>query len=80
MADVKVRGLREDVVEFHRAQAQAAGRSLEEELRRLLTDTALAQRAEAIRELNEGREKLRKRYGVFPDSTEIIRAERDERG
>lgn len=48
MADVKVRGLREDVVEFHRAQARAAGRSLEEELRRRLTEIAETEKAEII--------------------------------
>ena len=47
MADVKVRGLREDV-EFHRAQARAAGRSLEEELRRRLTKIAETEKAEII--------------------------------
>ena len=80
MTDVKVRGLREDIVAFHRNRARAAGRSLEEELRRLLTEVAQAEKAAVLKEIDEGREELRRRYGTFSDSAELIRADRDERG
>ena len=41
VADVKIRKLPDWVVDTYRARAQAAGHSLEEELRSLLTEAAL---------------------------------------
>ena len=77
MADVKVRNLDDWVLASHRARAQAAGRSVEEELRHVLTEAALAARREAAEEFRAMRTYLRAKYGEMPDSTPGIRAERD---
>ena len=80
MADVKIRNLEESVVASYRARARQAGRSLEEELRVFLTESALARRRALADELAAFQEELRRKYGELPDSTPLIRAERDERG
>lgn len=77
MADVKIRKLDDWVLEAHRARAQAAGRSVEEELRRVLTEAVLAERRAVVVRLRRIREQQRERYGTFPDSTPEIRAERE---
>jgi plasmid stability protein len=80
MADVKIRKLDDWVVESFRARAQQAGRSLEEELRQLLTETARERRQRLIVELEALNADLRKKYGELPDSTPSIREERDQYG
>jgi plasmid stability protein len=80
MADVKIRNLDDWVLNSHRARAQAAGRSVEEELRNVLTEAALAARRKAADELRTLREEMRAKYGVLPDSTPGIREERDSWG
>lgn len=79
MADVKIRKLDDRVVEYFKARAVRAGHSLEEELRRYLGEAALRRRQEAIRRADENREALFRKYGVMPDSVELIRDEREER-
>lgn len=79
MADVKVRKLEERVVDFHRRKAEKAGHSLEAELRRVLTDAAIADRRKMAREIARRLARMRKKYGVLPDSTPGIRAEREGR-
>lgn len=79
MADVKVRKLDDGVVEYHRRRAAQAGRSLEAELRRVLTEAAFAKRRKMAREIAQRLARMRKKYGVLPDSTPGIRAERDGR-
>jgi plasmid stability protein len=80
MADVKIRDLPDWVVAAHKSKAKHARRSLEAELRRLLTEAALApqqafpQRAAALRE------RLRRRYGELSDSARQIREDREARG
>ena len=80
MADVKIRKLDDWVVESFRARAHEAGRSLEEELRQLLTETAREPRRRLIVELEELNVDLRAKYGELPDSTPLIREERDQYG
>lgn len=80
MADVKVRRSDDWVVEQHRHRAAQAGHSLEEELRRVLTDTALARRREWAAQLALLRQDIRERYGLLAPSEELIRAERDATG
>jgi plasmid stability protein len=80
MADVKVRNLPDWVVASIRARAEHEGRSLEEELRVLITDDAKKRRQETIRELKAFQNKLRKKYGVLSDSTPGIREDRQARG
>ena len=80
MADVKIRRLEDWVVESFRARARQAGRSLEEELRQHLTETARERRRRFVAELEELNAKLREKYGELPDSTPLIREERDRYG
>ena len=80
MAEMKIRKLDERLVETFRARAWQAGRSLEEVLRQLLTDTARDRRRQLIAELDELNAGLRDKYGELPDSTPLIRQERDRCG
>ena len=79
MAEVKIRKLDDWVVESFRARARQAGRSLEEELRQLLTETARERRL-LVAELDELNAELREKYGELPDPTPLIREERDRYG
>jgi plasmid stability protein len=80
MADVKIRKLPDHVVEHHKRKAEAAGRSLEEELRVFLTEDVMAKRKYWSDRLRKTREKIRKRHGVLSDSTPDIREERERMG
>jgi plasmid stability protein len=80
MADVKVRNLPDWVVASFRNKAQHEGRSLEEELRMLLTGEAMKRRQETISKLKKFRDKMRKKYGELSDSTPGIREDRQARG
>jgi plasmid stability protein len=80
MADVKIRKLEDWVVETHRSVAEKAGRSLEEELRRIVTEAALLPQKAFAHEVRGLQERLAEKYGVMPDSTPLIREDRDRRG
>lgn len=80
MADVKVRNLPDWIVNSFRKRAENQGRSLEEELRMLITAEATRRREETLSELKAFRDKMRKKYGVLSDSTPGIREDRQARG
>lgn len=80
MSEVKVRNLDAWVVDYHKRSAKAAGRSLEEQLRHVLKESALGPRQDFAKRVKQRLARLRTKYGVMPDSTPGIRAERDERG
>jgi plasmid stability protein len=80
MADVKIRKLDDWVVASFRARARQAGRSLEEELRQFLTEAARERRRRFADKLEAFTEQLRAKYGEMPDSTPLIREDRDEFG
>lgn len=80
MADVKIRKLPDYVVAHHKRKAEAAGRSLEEELRVFLTEDVMAKRKYWSDRLRKAREKISKRNGMMSDLTEIIREERERLG
>jgi plasmid stability protein len=80
MADVKIRKLEDWVVETHRALAEAEGISLEEELRRVVTEAALKPQHDFALKVRALQEDLQAKYGIMPDSTPLIREERDRRG
>jgi plasmid stability protein len=80
MADVKIRRLEDWVVDTHRALAEADGISLEEELRRVVTEAALKPQHEFARKVRALKDQLREKYGEMPDSTPLIREDRDRRG
>lgn len=80
MADVKVRKLDDWVVDAWRQRAQQAGHSLEEELRRLLTEEALKLQADFVDQAAALRAEIARTHGVLSDSVEHVRAEREDRG
>lgn len=80
MAEIKVRQLPEWVLETYRSRADAAGRSLEEELRCVLTDTALNSQRKFAIEAQAFRDRLRAKYGNLSDSTPSIVQDREHRG
>ncbi len=80
MAEIKIRRLEDWVLETHRQRAEAAGRSLEEELRRLVTEAAVAPQKAFAEDAAKFRRRLGKKYGELSDSTPHIREDRESRG
>lgn len=80
MPDIKVRRLPDWVVAAHKLRADRGGRSLEEELRVLLTDAAIRPQQDCAAEILAFRDRLRSRYGSLSDSTPHIRQDREARG
>jgi len=80
MADVKIRKLPEWVVVAFKDRAAHRGRSLEEELRSLLTEAASQPKQDRTAEMAAFRKMLRRKYGTLADSTGGIRADRQARG
>jgi len=77
MTEVRVRNVAEDVVLALKAQARRHGVSLSTEIREVLTEAALRPRRELVAELMRHQKRMVDQYGVLPDSTPGIRAERD---
>jgi plasmid stability protein len=80
MTEVRVRNVDDWVVEWHRHQAKLDGKSLESELREVLTDAALSKKRQIASEMRAGLQELRSQHGAFSDSAKIIREDRDRRG
>ena len=80
MADIRVRNLDENIVAQLKDQARLHGRSLEGELRTVLTELATRPRRRAAKEAAQLREVIRAESGILTDSAPLIREERDHRG
>lgn len=80
MADVTIGKLLDWVLAHFQTRAKQAGRSTEEELRDLLTETALRAQWDFADEADRIRRGLFEKDGLFSDGAEIIREERDRRG
>lgn len=80
VADIKVRKLPDWVVDTYRTLAEAAGRSLEAELRGQLTQAALLKQHQFAAQAARFREQLQQRQGVLSDSTPGIVEDREQRG
>jgi plasmid stability protein len=80
MADVKIRNLDDALHETYRRMAEQNGISLEEQLRRVLSEHVRQERQEMVRVLRADLERMRAKYGVMEDSTPGIREDRDTRG
>jgi plasmid stability protein len=80
MADVRVRNLDDTIVAQLKDQAKRHGRSLEGELREVLTELATRPRREIAAEATRLRESIKAESGILTDSTPLIRQERDLRG
>ena len=79
-ARLKIRKLPEWVVIAFKSRAAHQGRSLEEELRSLLTEAASQPKQDRTAEMAAFRKMLRRKYGTLADSTAGIRADRQARG
>ena len=79
MAEVRVRKLEDWVIGWFRSQAKQHGQSLEGELRQTLTEAAMRRKHEIADELRTDLKQLQDQYGVFSDSTQLIREDRDAR-
>ena len=82
VAEIKVRQLPEWVVEAHKQQAHQNGTSLEQHLRRIITESARAQKRSFLQTARVCRERLERELGgMLPDRTaDLVREMRDERG
>ena len=80
MGDVKIRNLPDWIVAKYKNIAEHEGKSLEETLGNLITETAVKRRQASARRAKDFQDKLRKKYGVLSDSTPGIRADRQSRG
>jgi len=80
MGDVRVRDVDEGVVTELKAQARRHGKTLQAELKEVLTEAAFRPRREWADRLDKLRESIREVHGQLPDSTAMIRQERDQWG
>ena len=78
MAQLIVRDLDEDIVAALKARAARNGRSAEAEHRRIL-EAALRENGSDMAAFADAAARLRARYRSRLDSTEVIRAARDQR-
>lgn len=79
MAQVLVRNLDDDVVERLKSRAAKAGRSLEAELRKIVTEAARPSKAEALARLADIRARVKQPGPGEPTVVEMIREDRDSR-
>jgi plasmid stability protein len=77
MAELRVRNIEPWIVDLFRAKARRNGRSMEREIHESLAQAAVREKNDFLAELREDRERQRERYGIAPDSTPGIRAERE---
>lgn len=80
MKELRIRNVEDWVVEFHRTQAKREGKTLEGELRQILTDSALTSKRALAAELRAGLDAFRSQGRSFSDSAPLIREDRDRRG
>lgn len=80
MTEVRVRNVDDWVVESFRLRARAHGKTLEGEIRDLLSEEAMRPKRALAEELYRMREELRQKYGTFSDSAALIREDRESRG
>jgi plasmid stability protein len=75
VSQLTIRRLDPDVIERLRRRAAAAGRSMEEEARTILTNAVVPDRRELIERLRA----LRESVGFVGDSADLVRDAREER-
>lgn len=80
MADIRVRNLDDHIVAQLKDQARLHGKSLEGELRDVLTELATRPRREFAAQAAQLRATIKSESGILTDSSRYIREERDHRG
>ncbi len=76
MANVLIRNIPEEVVNRFKNMAKTHNRSLQQELRVVLENTALQLSPDIFLKASELRQKLRKKAIRFTDSTKLVREDR----
>lgn len=79
MKEVRIRKVEDWIVEAFRARAKRRGRSLEAELREILSEEAMRPRREMAENAKALRHAIERESGLLPDSVPLIREERDAR-
>ncbi len=77
MTDIRIRDVDSNIVQALKVQARRNGKTLQAELKDMLTEAALRSRRELAVRLTNQLAEFRKEFGTLPDSTYGIRAERD---
>lgn len=77
MTEVRIRKLDDWVTSWLKGQAKLHGRSLEKELRELLTETVRSRKQQITDQLLNDLETLEQKHGLFLGGTAGIRQERD---
>lgn len=80
MTELRIRKLDDWVTSRLRSQAKLHNRSLEKELRELLTKTVRSRKEQIAKQMLSDLEAIERRHGLFPDCAKGIREERDKRG
>ncbi|HEX3152688.1 MAG TPA: hypothetical protein VHR66_31740 [Gemmataceae bacterium] len=80
MAELRIRDLDGWIVETFRALAKRKGHSMEAEIKDVLRSQAMGPREALARELLGMNDELKTKYGLLPDSTDLIRKDRESRG
>lgn len=76
---VRIRKIEPWVIKTHAGIAKNSGISLEEHFRRVLKEQALSPQEEFAKEMQQHRAAIAEKFGTnFPNSEELIRAEREE--
>jgi plasmid stability protein len=80
MTELRIRKLDDWVTSWLKSQAKLHNRSLEKELRELLTQTVRSHKARVADQMLADLKALEQKHGLFPDGARGIREERDQRG
>jgi antitoxin FitA len=80
MTDVRVRDLDDDIVALLKERARKNRRTLENEVRHVLTELATQPTRELSERAAQLRASIKAESGVLSDSSPFIREERDRRG
>ena len=78
--EIRIRNVEEWVVDAHRLRAKQNGRTLEGELRTLLTEIAREKKRAVTARMRQRLEQMRQQHGTLTDSAWGIREDRDARG
>jgi plasmid stability protein len=77
MGEIRVRDVDDAVVQAFKDMARRHGRSVAAEAREVLTEAVHRQRRQLIDRLDALRADIQAEAGILPDSTAMIREERD---
>ena len=80
MTELRIRKLDDWVTSWFKTQAKLHNRSLEKELRELLTETVRLRKHQIAHQMLADLEAIEQKHGLFPDGAKGIREERDKRG